>query len=107
VKDAYRAPYITALVTDMLDLETTMLHVLDPMVGCICTAIMVASPLFPYFIFKGVNIGDGILEFSLRLELDYEKSGSALRRYNHIWLCFREWPKLTQGSIVYCSTIGP
>jgi hypothetical protein len=52
VKDACRAPYITALVTEVLDLETTMLHVLDPTVGCICTAIMVASPLFPIYYYR-------------------------------------------------------
>jgi hypothetical protein len=31
----------------VLELETNVLHVLDPMVRCICTAIMVAIPLFP------------------------------------------------------------
>jgi hypothetical protein len=41
--------YITALVADVLELETTVLHVSDPTVGCICTPTMVAIPLFPYY----------------------------------------------------------
>jgi hypothetical protein len=50
VSDACCALYITALVTGVLELETNVLHVLDPMVRCICTAIMVAIPLFPIFL---------------------------------------------------------
>jgi hypothetical protein len=48
MNDACCALYITALVTGVLELETNVLHVQDPMVRCICTAIMVAIPLFPY-----------------------------------------------------------
>jgi hypothetical protein len=47
MNDACCALYITALVAGVLELETNVLHVLDPMVRCICTAIMVAIPLFP------------------------------------------------------------
>jgi hypothetical protein len=46
MNDACCALYITALVAGVLELETNVLHVLDPMVRCICTAIMVAIPLF-------------------------------------------------------------
>jgi hypothetical protein len=46
VKSACYSLYITASVADMLELETTVLHVPDPMVGYICTATMVAIPLF-------------------------------------------------------------
>jgi hypothetical protein len=51
VKDAYCALYVTALVAYALELETTILHVPDPTVGCICTATMVAIPLFPIYIY--------------------------------------------------------
>jgi hypothetical protein len=47
MNDACCALYITTLVTGVLELETNVLHVLDLMVRCICTAIMVAIPLFP------------------------------------------------------------
>jgi hypothetical protein len=47
MNDACCALYITVLVAGVLELETNVLHVLDPMVRCICTAIMVAIPLFP------------------------------------------------------------
>jgi hypothetical protein len=48
MNDACCALYITALVAGVLELETNVLHVLDPIVRCICTAIMVAIPLFPF-----------------------------------------------------------
>jgi hypothetical protein len=51
VSDACCALYITVLVAGALELETNVLHVLDPMVRCICTAIMVAIPLFPLLIY--------------------------------------------------------
>jgi hypothetical protein len=51
MNDACCALYITALVAGVLELETNVLHVLDPMVRCICTAIMVAIPLFPFLIY--------------------------------------------------------
>jgi hypothetical protein len=50
MNDACCALYITALVACVLELETNVLHVLDPMVRCICTAIMVAIPLFPFYL---------------------------------------------------------
>jgi hypothetical protein len=50
VNDACCALYITALVAGVLELETTVLHVPDPTVGCICTPIMVAIPLFPMYL---------------------------------------------------------
>jgi hypothetical protein len=51
VKSACYALYITTSVADVLELETTVLHVPDPTVGCICTATMVAVPLFPIEIY--------------------------------------------------------
>ena len=60
MNDACCALYITALVAGVLELETTVLHVPDPTVGCICTAIMVAIPLFP----------QAILEIQYRLDID-------------------------------------
>jgi hypothetical protein len=54
VNDACCALYITALVAGVLELETTVLHVPDPTVGCICTPIMVAIPLFPIVIYTRV-----------------------------------------------------
>jgi hypothetical protein len=58
VSDACCALYITALVAGVLELETNVLHVLDPMVRCICIAIMVAIPLFPiYSNTPSTNIG--------------------------------------------------
>jgi hypothetical protein len=50
MNDACCALYITTLVAGVLELETNVLYVLDPMVRCICTAIMVAIPLFPIHI---------------------------------------------------------
>jgi hypothetical protein len=50
MKDACCALYVTALVAYALELETTVLHVPDPTVGCICTATMVAIPLFPIIV---------------------------------------------------------
>jgi hypothetical protein len=43
VNDACCALYITALVAGVLELETTVLHVSDPTVRCICTPIMLCS----------------------------------------------------------------
>jgi hypothetical protein len=51
VNDACCALYIIALVADVLELETTVLHVSDPTVRCICTPTMVAIPLFPIYIY--------------------------------------------------------
>jgi hypothetical protein len=51
MNDACWALYITALVAGVLELETNILHMLDPMVRCICTAIMVAIPLSKNIIF--------------------------------------------------------
>jgi hypothetical protein len=60
--DACCALYITALVADVLELETTVLHVPDPTVGCICTPIMVAIPLFPITQFKSIYMVQIVLE---------------------------------------------
>jgi hypothetical protein len=55
VKDACCALYVTTLVAYALELETTILHVPDPTVECICTATMVAIPLFPYNILANLT----------------------------------------------------
>jgi hypothetical protein len=52
VKAACCASYVTVLVACALGLETTILHVPDPTVGCICIPIMVAIPLFPIYIYS-------------------------------------------------------
>jgi hypothetical protein len=55
MNDACCALYITALVAGVLELETNVLHVPDPTMRCICTAIMVAIPLFPFLLLQYEN----------------------------------------------------
>jgi hypothetical protein len=52
VKTACCAPYVTALVAGALGLEATILHELDPMVGCVCTPTHLAIPLFCIYIYR-------------------------------------------------------
>jgi hypothetical protein len=47
VNDACYALHTIVLAAAQLEVVTTVLHVQDPMVGCLCTATMVAIPLFP------------------------------------------------------------
>jgi hypothetical protein len=54
VNDACCALYISALVAGVLELETTVLHVPNPTVECMCTTIMMAIPLFPIVLIRNV-----------------------------------------------------
>jgi hypothetical protein len=55
VRSARYALYITASVDYVLDVLTIILHVHNPMVGCLCTTTMVVIHYFPYMLYHSFD----------------------------------------------------